>query len=151
MIYRWYLYTLSDNDGVFYVGITESIWNRYAQHCTINGGICSPHIYWIRLNGELPKLTIINSFQDKFTALNSEDSLIYYFSSINHKLFNIDKNQLKNQRIHCIPDYSIKYKRLKPNVFKNICKDALIEFEKRQIYNEGIRHFSMDNTASVSQ
>ena len=99
----WYLYTLSHRGNVFYVGVSQDLLNRYKSHCTEMYGRCYNTIHWIKQDGELPDLNILNSFASIYDAWMAEMSLIRHFVTIKHKLRNIDCNAPFNILIDCIP------------------------------------------------
>lgn len=102
-----YLYALSHNGYVFYIGISRHPHARYMQHCTQGQNYTWDvynYIYWILEAGELPDIHIIDHYENKYDAEEAENLLIRHYSALKHKLCNGDKNPPCNRLITCIPD-----------------------------------------------
>lgn len=103
---NWYLYTLSNKDVIFYVGITQKPVVRFIQHsCSSLGGSNFEYIYWAIEQGDWAsiRINIITHYGKKDDAKIGEAALIRYLVSINNKLTNLDHNPPRNRLITCRP------------------------------------------------
>ena len=128
----WYLYTLSNNGYVFYVGISTNLLSRYKYHCTSRFETTHKYICTIKQDGRLPELTILNTFPSQMCAESAEIALINHFSSISHKLCNDDRNPAQNRLICSIAATQIK--RQPRKYAESIIAEALNTFNKTQNY-----------------
>lgn len=102
-----YLYTLSYNGYVFYIGISYYPSARYRQHCTKGQNHdwdVYNYIYWILESNCLPDIHIIDHYTSAKEAEKYERLLIRNYVVMHHKLCNNDHNPISNKLITCIPD-----------------------------------------------
>lgn len=83
----YFVYTLSYNDHVFYIGCCQDVVRRYSQHLNKKNGPMASHINTIKNKGHLPTLNII-TFRPEIEARSVEEALIKCLSIGGHKLFN---------------------------------------------------------------
>jgi predicted GIY-YIG superfamily endonuclease len=126
----YYLYTLSHNNKVFYIGITKQLELRYQQHCTGSPGTPTcEYIYWIIQDGERPDMNIINHYGTKGAALLAEYTLLRYFISISHKVCNRYPNPICNRIITCRPPYTNR-KHISKNNYTIFISEKLKSYHK---------------------
>src|ERR1039457_2305380 len=122
-IEQWYLYALTNNDVVFYIGISRFPQERFKQHCG-SGDICtSNYVYWMKYNNIMPSILLVDTFNNQRIAELAERSLIRYHALITHKLCNEAKNKMDKL------EYSKFYK---------------------EFYAPQYREYTMDKSAKVS-
>lgn len=92
----YYVYQLSFDGIVFYIGSTKQPVKRFKQHCGCTDGATCHLIHWIVVNNKLPEFKIIYHCTDKWAAEHYEYTLIRQFIDKRHKLCNIDGNNLDN-------------------------------------------------------
>jgi predicted GIY-YIG superfamily endonuclease len=69
-----YVYGLTDDNGVFYIGTTGFMLFRYSQHTTEH--LCHKHIYDMRIKGQFPGIVIYGIFEGLHQAEAAEHCLI---------------------------------------------------------------------------
>lgn len=84
----YFVYTLSYDGNVFYIGCCKDIVKRYAQHINKKDGAMAEYITGIKAKGHLPDLNII-TFRPELESRSVEESLIKCISIGGHRLFNL--------------------------------------------------------------
>lgn len=109
-----YVYGLTDNGKVFYVGITKWVPIRYKQH--FSELLCGNYIMHMRIKGEYPGLIIYGVFEILDQVESVEHSLIWHFSQNGNKLCNHHQNPIINKIDNIEYDRLIKVKRMPQNL-----------------------------------
>ena len=92
-----YVYTLSFNNTVFYVGCTKNAMARYLGHLQCDTEQTKYFIHKMLLKHKKPPvLKIVFHSKKREKALNYEKTLIKYYAGISHKLANIHGNNKSN-------------------------------------------------------
>jgi len=150
----WYLYTLSKDGTVFYVGITRNVKNRYRGHLSCQDMCTGNTIYWMRQEGSLPGLEIIHCVRTQKEAEIAESAVIRQLCLMGNKLCNVDINPAYNRLIDCYPHIPrIRIKRINKNVIPEIISEAKDRFHKLifyQNYEQKDRLQYLGNSARVS-
>lgn len=138
----------------FYVGISRKLAKRYKDHCSFPFERTHCYIHWIKEEGRLPELTILNQFTSHTDAHKAEITLIRFCVSIGHKLRNDDINPVENTIIECIPYPLDKPRRRMINGYADIeVKKAFHRYEKFRNFHEEklfrLRH--LGNSAVLSK
>lgn len=149
-----YVYGLTNNDVVFYVGISGWPLFRYSQHFT--DGLCRNYIYWMRKESNYPGIVIFGIFDKYPQAEAVEHSLICHFARIGNKLCNNNQNPYFNRIIQCIPDKWDKLPKMPPKLSTNILNKAIESYYKirlcQQIQVYDKKEFPLRNTpTSITQ
>lgn len=84
----YFVYTLSYNGNIFYIGCCKDIVKRYTQHLNNKKGNLAAYITSIKETGNLPELNVI-TFRPQIEAHSVEETLIKCVSVGGHKLFNV--------------------------------------------------------------
>lgn len=137
----FYVYSLSDNGRVFYIGISRQPAMRYSEHACCADTCTAGYVSVMRMNGILPDFNIIY-IGDKCISHMIERCLIEWHVSLNNKLCNYEHNTLSN-RINIPFNWNDrpKYKRLEYNKrIRNYCNEKKKEYESN-------RYLSLDYTA----
>jgi predicted GIY-YIG superfamily endonuclease len=156
-IEQWYLYALTNNDVVFYIGISRFPQERFKQHCG-SGDICtSNYVYWMKYNNIMPSILLVDTFNNQRIAELAERSLIRYHALIKHKLCNEEFNPIRNRFINCIPEKRERLKRFKDGYSSILIKEAKNKMDKleyskfyKEFYAPQYREYTMDKSAKVS-
>lgn len=136
-----YVYALADEGNVFYIGMSKDLEARVKLHC-MNGYECTnDHIVQMRISGRMPQLIVISIHQTKHEAATVEKAIIQFHSAIGHKIYNRLYNTLRNTKISCIADHSIKPNRLPKNYAKEMVRDAFKQRSERFFYNNSTMYF----------
>lgn len=123
-----YVYGLTDNNNVFYIGITSYITFRYKQHFSEH--LCSNYIANMKIKGHYPGIMIFGAFTVFGQAEAAEHSLIRAFYLMGHKLCNYHQNP-KDNIIKRIPiDSNIKLNRMPQNLHKQIISEAIEHYKQ---------------------
>jgi predicted GIY-YIG superfamily endonuclease len=93
-----FVYGLTDNGTIFYVGITDYVVARYQQHYS-DWLICAAYIHQMRMREEYPGIVILGVFDTKREAEVAEHSIIRCLSFIGNKLCNNSQNPHENKII----------------------------------------------------
>ncbi len=114
----YYVYELSYNGKVFYVGCSKHPYQRYKEHCT-NVGIQYTYsfIHAILEAGDMPTIEIIFHSVNKSDAISKEHETIYNYIEIGNKLCNRDKNAPHNT---IYMDYVYKVKKFYSSKISNV-------------------------------
>lgn len=127
----WHIYTLSDNGNVFYVGISKDVSKRYRYHIGCNDLCTCNIIYWIRRDGRLPTLELLNTARSQKEAEIAETAVIRQLYTMGNKLSNVDINPQQNRIITCSPYPSHeRLKRVNPREVKEQIRQAKDRFYK---------------------
>lgn len=131
----WYIYTLSHNGSVFYVGISKNVGKRFRGHLSCQDMCTGDKIYWIRHAGELPTLEILNAVRTQREAEGIETSIIRHLCIMHNKLCNVDINPNYNRLITCNPNPNKeRLIRIKKGVIDEIIRGAKDRFHKLTFY-----------------
>lgn len=143
MIY--YVYSLSYEGYIFYIGISSQPVIRYSQHVCCTDYCTAGYISVIRMECILPEFNIIY-IGDKTEAVLYELCLINYCIALNHLLCNCDLNPINNRL--CIPFNFVnrpQYPRKQySKKIRTYCNEKKKEYESN-------RYFNLDNTAITSK
>lgn len=88
----YYVYELSFDGIIFYIGSTNQPLIRYQQHVSCTDGATHKVIYWIIINNKWPTFKILQHYDNKRDAVNYEYQLLSEYNKLKYKLANIDGN-----------------------------------------------------------
>lgn len=92
----YYVYSLSFDGIVFYIGCSKHPFKRFKEHATGNDLATFKVIYNKAKAGVMPVINILHHCDNKNEAFKRERFLIRFHCSINHKLSNTDYNRMDN-------------------------------------------------------
>lgn len=122
-----FVYGLTRDNHVFYVGITGFLLWRYKQHFAIYP--CSQYIMQMREKGEYPGIRIFGIYDNNSEAQAAEHSLIRCLSLMGNKLLNYHQNPHLNK---------LEYDYVAPtNKIKNMPRKVLLD-----IYNKALTDYN---------
>lgn len=124
----YYVYQLSFEGIIFYIGSTNRPLLRYKEHTNCTDAQTTPVIHWIIVNNKLPDFKIIYHCGDRMTAVKYEYALIQQFIDNKYKLSNNDRNTDANRLDLPVIGYSPRPK-LKRNYAKHI-QDYINEYNR---------------------
>lgn len=131
----WYIYTLSDNGKVFYVGISKNINQRYRNHLSTQDLCTGNIIYWMRRDDKLPGLEILSATNGQKSAAIAETAIIRQLCIMGNKLCNVDINPIYNRIITCNPyPNRERLKRIDKSIVPSILSDAYDRYHKLSFY-----------------
>lgn len=93
---KWYVYSLSYQGIVFYIGSTKQPYKRYKEHYSLTHSNTTGIIYLIREKKEYIDFEILFISEDKDQAIRAEYTIIREFAAKKHALCNKDGNTYDN-------------------------------------------------------
>jgi predicted GIY-YIG superfamily endonuclease len=123
-----FVYGLTDNGKIFYVGITDYIRFRYKQHFS-DWLTCGKYIYQMRLKGEYPEVVLFGIFDYTDQAEAAEHSVIRCLSYLGNKLCNNHQNP-HNNMIKQEAYFDTKPKRMPHLLAKSIIEKCISDYNK---------------------
>ncbi len=109
----YYVYSLSYDGIVFYIGCTKHPFKRFKEHATGNDHCTSAVVYPNVLKGLMPSISILHHCNNRPEAFERERFLIKLYSKLNRRLTNKDYNTLNNTILGEIRSHSSNSERYK--------------------------------------
>lgn len=88
----WYVYELSVEGIIFYIGVTHNPFTRYMQHARSNDVSTHKVTHWILIHNKQLDFKILFHADNVDEALNYEKTTILSYFNSKHKLCNVDYN-----------------------------------------------------------
>lgn len=95
-LYIGYVYTLSFEGNIFYIGSTKHPSQRLQEHLYCQDLCTGRLMHWIRYMGKTPDVKLVFSSTDCNEVAAYEYKLIYHYRDIRHPLCNVDGNRPQN-------------------------------------------------------
>lgn len=143
----YFVYTLSFNNTVFYVGCTKNPYNRYKAHVYCSDPATCNIVYHSTLAGLTLDFKIVHHSNDQYNALHRERFLIRLYSQLNNKLVNMDYNHKDNLLDKELMPKKLRLKR-KHSSINNYIKTYLNTIEK---YEKCYLTYQMDKSTEIGR